>query len=218
MEKNGEKTQANQNVMRFLWMFSAIVLMGVALSFLFIADMGTDPLSTMNRGLAMVLPLSFGNCQLICNLVLIILMILFQRDQIGIGTVVNMVLVGYIAEFFEKVWRSFVSIGENPAMGIRIGMLIIGMILFIITAAIYMTAELGTAPYDALPILISKRVKFSFRTVRMMVDICAVAIGWICGNTPGIMTVLIVLTIGPVVSWFGKHVAVKLFKRETSFV
>lgn len=86
------------------------------------------------------------------------------------------------------------------------------------TCQVVRTAELGTAPYDAFAIIISERVPFSFRTARIAVDICAVGIGWIRGNTPGIMTILLVLTLGPVVSWFGKHVAVKLFKKETSFV
>ena len=199
-------------------MVVAIVFMGVALSFLFIADMGTDPLSTLNRGLSMALPLSFGNCQMLCNVVLITLMLLFQRDQIGVGTVINMLLVAYIAEFLEKVWRGMPSIGTEPGMGIRIGMMLAGVALFALTAAVYMTAELGTAPYDGVSILLSERLPFSYRTVRIAMDLCAVCIGWACGNTPGIMTVLLLLTLGPVVSWFGKHLAVKLFGREASFV
>lgn len=174
----------------FSWMMAAIIVMGVGLSCLFIADMGTDPLSTMNRGLAMALPISYGNCQLLCNIVFILLMILFQRNQIGAA----------------------------PAMYIRIIMLVVGMGLFLITAAVYMCAELGTVPYDAFPILLASRLPFSFRTVRMAVDAAAICIGWICGNQPGIMTVLIFLTLGPVIAWFGKHTAVKLFRKKTSFI
>ena len=129
-----------------------------------------------------------------------------------------MVLVGYVAEYLEIVWRSLPFIGDAPGMGIRIFMLLIGVVLFISTAAIYMTAELGVSPYDALPIIISEKVPFSFRTVRITVDVCAVCIGWLCGNTPGILTVLVVLSLGPVITWFGKHVAVKLFGKVTSFV
>ena len=172
----------------------------------------------MNRGLVMVLPISYGNCQLICNIFFFILVLIFQRDQIGPGTVVNMLLIAYIAEYLEKVWKATSLIGETPSMTIRIVMLIIGMTSFVAAAAVYMTAELGTAPCDAFVILVANHLPFSFRTVRMALDFSAVVIGWICGNTPGVMTFLIVLTIGPVVSWFGKHVAVKLFKKETSFV
>ena len=217
-ENRFRKYREPEYIKRFLWMFFAIIVMGVGLSFMFIADMGTDPMSTMNRGLAMVLPISYGNCQLLCNLVLLILVILFQRDQIGPGTIVNMVLIAYIAEYLEKVWKHTSLIGETPSMAIRVSMLLVGVTSFVIAAAVYMTAELGTAPFDAFVILVANRVPFSFRTVRITMDFSAVVIGWICGNTPGVMTILIVLTIGPVVSWFGKNLAVRLFHKETSFV
>lgn len=70
-------------------------------------------------------------------------------------------------------------------MTIRIVMLIIGMTSFVAAAAVYMTAELGTAPCDAFVILVANHLPFSFRTVRMALDFSAVVIGWICGNTPG---------------------------------
>lgn len=97
-----EKYLEPQYINRFLWMFFAIIVMGIGLSFMFIANMGTDPFSTMNRGLVMVLPISYGNCQLICNIFFFILVLIFQRDQIGPGTVVNMLLIAYIAEYLEK--------------------------------------------------------------------------------------------------------------------
>ena len=101
-----EKYLEPQYINRFLWMFFAIIVMGIGLSFMFIANMGTDPFSTMNRGIAMRLPISYGNCQLLCNIFFFVLVLIFQRDQIGPGTVVNMLLIAYIAEYLEKVWKS----------------------------------------------------------------------------------------------------------------
>ena len=48
-----EKYLEPQYINQFLWMFFAIIVMGIGLSFMFIANMGTDPFSTMNRGIAM---------------------------------------------------------------------------------------------------------------------------------------------------------------------
>lgn len=53
MMKGFLKCLEPQYINRFLWMFFAIIVMGIGLSFMFIANMGTDPFSTMNRGLAM---------------------------------------------------------------------------------------------------------------------------------------------------------------------
>ena len=135
-----------------------------------------------------------------------------------------MITVNYISSIILITLGLYVilfqrnQIGAAPAMYIRIIMLIVGMGLFLITAAVYMCAELGTVPYDAFPILLASRLPFSFRTVRMAVDAAAICIGWICGNQPGIMTVLIFLTLGPVIAWFGKHTAVKLFRKKTCFI
>ncbi len=213
-----KKYTSREMLWRLEWMAAAILVMGVSVGLFFVADMGTDPLSTLSRGLSMVLPVSYGNCQLGINILLILLMVAFQRDLIGPGTVVNMVLVGYIAEFTESRLRFLPAVGQSPGMGVRAAALAVGLLLFVMTAAVYMTAELGTAPYDALPILLAKKLPIPFRWVRMGVDAGTVCIGWLCGNTPGIMTLLVVLTLGPVISWFGKHAAVRLFKKETSFV
>ena len=90
-----KKYTSREMLWRLEWMAAAILVMGVSVGLFFVADMGTDPLSTLSRGLSMVLPVSYGNCQLGINILLILLMIAFQRDLIGPGTVVNMVLVLY---------------------------------------------------------------------------------------------------------------------------
>ena len=59
-----------------------------------------------------------------------------------------------------------------------------------------------------------KTKKLSFRWVRMLWDTTAVVIGMLLGMKLGVITVLMVLTLGPVVSWFGDHVAGKLFERD----
>ena len=40
-------------------------------------------------------------------------------------------------------------------MQVRIGVLIPAIIVFILSAALYMDVDMGTAPYDAIPIIIS---------------------------------------------------------------
>ena len=213
-----EKYLSRSVLWRFFWVLFANILMGASVGVLFVADMGSDPLSTFSRGLSMVLPVSYGNCQLLVNIVLIIVMLLFERHLIGAGTIINMVLIGYIAEFTEGLLRRAPFIGAAPGMPMRIAAIVVGLVLFVMTVAVYMTAELGTSPYDALPVFLSSKLPFSFQVVRISFDLLMVCLGWLFGNTPGIVTVLMVLTIGPVVSWFGKHVANRLFKKETSFV
>ena len=66
----------------------------------------------------------------------------------------------------------------------------------------------------AMACISAKRAKkLSFRWIRMLWDTAATMMGILLGMKLGAITVLMVLTLGPVVSWFGEHVAGKLFER-----
>ena len=86
----------------FFMMIIAVILMGMCVSMLVLSDMGTDPYSAMNYGISAKLGMTFGNYQLISNLVLLVIVVIFERNLIGTGTLGNMILVGYSADFFTS--------------------------------------------------------------------------------------------------------------------
>lgn len=206
-----EKYMTPQGLWRIFCMTAAIFLMGFSLSFLILVDMGTDPFTCMNLGFSSVLHMSFGTWQFILNIVLFVVTIIFQRSLIGLGTFVNMIAIGYTADFFGSIWNQ-IAIFKNPMpLGLRLVILAGALMVFVMTAAVYMTAELGTAPWDALPFIIAGKLeKIPFRWIRMLWDTMAVLLGLAMGRKVGIITILMVLTLGPVVEWFGKHVTGKL--------
>ena len=57
----------------------------------------------MNYGISHKLGLSFGNYQLLSNIVLLIIAIIFEKKLIGTGTFGNMILVGYSADFKTRM-------------------------------------------------------------------------------------------------------------------
>lgn len=206
-----KKYMTPQGLWRIFCMTAAVFLMGFSLSFLILVDMGTDPFSFMNMGFAAVLHISFGNWVLIFNSILFVVTFLMQRNLIGLGTLVNMTMIGYTADFFGNIWNRMELFKAPMSFGLRIGILVAALIVFVVTAAIYMTAELGTAPYDAIPFILAGKVKkLSFRAVRMLWDTAAVLLGLAMGRKVGIVTILMVLVLGPVVEWFGKHVTGRL--------
>lgn len=77
-----------------------------------------------------------------------------------------------------------------------------GLVVFLFGAAAYMCSGLGSSPYDALPFIISNRVKrLSFKIVRMLWDIAFMLAGFILGGTVGIVTVAVAFFCGPIVEW-----------------
>lgn len=188
----------------------AVITMGFALSFLVLVDMGTDPCTALNLAVAEKVGLSIGNWQAIFNTCLFILVIIFGRKYIGIGTVANMYLVGYSLEFFRWVWKQCIPLEIFENMGVRIAVLIPALFVFIIAAAVYMDVKLGTAPYDAIAFIISDRLpKVSIKILRIVYDMTFIVIAFILGNTVGLVTLLIAFTLGPAIGYVGEFLAKK---------
>lgn len=81
----------------------AVTLMGLGVAVFDRIGFGTDPCSTMNLGISRKIGMPFGTAQLLINIAMLLLVIRFDAGRIGLGTLANMVLVGYAAEFFMYV-------------------------------------------------------------------------------------------------------------------
>jgi uncharacterized membrane protein YczE len=192
---------------RFFLCLIAVILMGFCVSWLSFIELGTDPFSLMNFGISNRLGISFGNWQAIFNLILFVIVIWKDKTQIGIGTVLNMFLVGYSCDFMTALREYFLPDLVISSIGIRIAFMVVLLVVFVFVAAVYMTVELGTSPYDALPMIITNsQKKLSFKVVRILYDCAATVIGVLAGASLGIVTVLMAFTIGPVVAFVGKHI------------
>ncbi|SCY63761.1 YczE/YyaS/YitT family protein [Butyrivibrio sp. INlla14] len=200
-------------VKRLIIMNIGVFLMGFFLSFLIEVNLGTDPCTFMNLTLSRFLGLSFGNWQLLLNSCLFILVILFGRKLIGFGTIANMVFIGYIADFFCMVWGKTIPehvFKEFPSRAIVFG---IALAMFIFAVSLYINANMGVAPYDAIPQIISERVlkKVPFAVIRIAFDFTAIIIGIIFGGIPNIGMILMALFLGPVITLVGKFLNKHVF-------
>ncbi len=192
---------------RFIACLIAVCIMGFCVSWLNLINLGTDPCSAMNFGLSDKLGMTFGNWQALLNVGLFVVVILVDKRSIGFGTVLNMFMVGYACDFTtwcrQKLWPDL----QMDNLVIRTAAMLIILAVFVFAVAVYMSVELGTAPYDAIPIIIGERQKvLSFRVVRIIFDCVVTVIAIAAGATVGIVTVLMAFTIGPVAAYVKKHI------------
>lgn len=180
----------------------SVILMGFSTSFLNLVNLGTDPFTYMNLKISDFFGFSFGNWQVILNILLFIPVIIWARDQIGIGTIFNMVLVGYCVEFFSWILLKFHFDALLQSLFARCLVMVPALIVFIFAAATYMATGLGTAPYDAVPFLLSKKIKaLPFKWLRLICDFTAIAIGFAFSRKIGIVTILMALFMGQAVAF-----------------
>ena len=189
----------------------AVIGMGIFVSILIEAAYGTDPCTFMNLSLSTKLHLSYGTWSVLINIVLLLIVFFSSPEKIGPGTLFNMVLIGYISDFCRYIWGKILPANffTNPAT--RIPVFLFGLICFIFCAAVYMNADMGVAPYDALPMIVQERLcpKFPFRIVRMTYDFLAILIGCLSGGHPGIGIILMALLLGSAVTMVGKHMGLR---------
>ena len=117
-----------------------------------------------------------------------------------------MVLVGYIAELFMYLLGGLI-----PPEGLPAGTLAVVFALtlaaYLVSASIYLAADLGCAPYDAVPMIIAAHTgRVSYRAIRMAWDVAALGIGFALGETVGIATLITGFCLGPAITAIGARV------------
>ncbi len=194
---------------RMIMMLCGIMAQGLGLSLLRAVNLGTDPCSCLTQGVTNFVPLSFGTCQLLCHLVTFVFVLRYDLSMIGFGTIGNMCFLGYISDFFQWIWSLLLPAGFFEVVLTRYILLPPSLAVFLLGAAAYMCAGLGSSPYDALPFIISGHVRrFPFKIVRMLWDISFMAAGFVLGGDVGIVTILVAFFLGPIITGVQKKLEV----------
>ena len=189
-----------------------VLTSGVAVGFFSYSELGLDPFQCFAHGVWNLVPLSFGTWYVILNGVLLVLMAVVNRSKIGPGTLINLFLLGYVAEESEAViLRAF----PERSLPLRAVMLVIGIVILCFASAMYYTADLGVSTYDAIAITLAERFpKCPFRVFRITTDLICVLVGWSLGAAVGAGTLVTAFFMGPLIDFFRNTVAEPLMKKN----
>jgi len=199
---------------RLAFMLPGVIVMGITVSLLIECGWGTDPATFMNNNISHTIKLSLGTTEVIVYGIMFIFVIIFGADRIGFGTLANMILIGYIVDLCRWIWskNGLHDFIQTCNLGPKIAIFVVVLLIFVVAAAIYMNAQMGVAPYDALPSIISEAIpKVPYFIIRWIFDFTAVGIGILSTvfTEDGIQGSLIgcvamSFLIGPVVSLVAK--------------
>lgn len=210
-----KKYLTKEMLKRNLVMLFSVCMMGVCVQFLNLTKLGPDPCSALNYGASARLGMSFGNYQLLFNVILFLIVVVQDRTLFGTGSLGNMIVVGYAADFTGWVLRQtglLKTLENTMTTGLAVGIMIPTLLVFLVVAALYMNCGLGTAPYDAVPFLVHRKLEkatkksIPFRFVRMAFDGIVTLAAFLVGGSIGIVTVLMIFLLGPAVDMVSKAV------------
>ena len=216
-------------VRRIIMMLAGTLFISLSVGLYRLSGFGVDAFTCMNLGISGYLNMQFGTWQLIMNAVILVILFFQGREYIGAGTIVNMVFVGYGADFF--CWMVQDLAHMEMSFSLRIGALVLGCLFASLGVAFYMVAEMGMSPYDSVAVLLEKLThgKIPFQYARVCSDITVVIAGIIfclaAGNSLwtiiGLGTICNACFNGPVIQFFRTHVSEPLLKypkKTTGFV
>ncbi|MGN8848863.1 YczE/YyaS/YitT family protein [Bariatricus sp. HCP28S3_C2] len=215
MKKEEEKEKAKGVTgMRAAFMLLGILLIGICVTCYRLSEFGVDPFSGMNLGISGFIGWSFGNWQLVANILILVVVFFTVRHLIGPGTVINMVGVGYTADFL--CWVVLDVLKVEMTLPLRILALCLGTLFASLGVALYMIADMGLSPYDSVALIIEKltKGKVPFQFARVASDITVIVIGvafcLAAGNNVwlivGIGTIANALLNGPLIQFFRKRI------------
>jgi uncharacterized membrane protein YczE len=199
---------------RIVMCVTGVVLSGVAVSFFKSAVFGVDPFQALMSGLDALIPIKYGTLYVIVNAVLLLFSLVFDRTRIGLGTLINLFLLGYIVQFGVDILAGLIP---APSLFIRIIYLLVGVLIACLAASLYFTANMGVSTYDAIALIITDTWKIGrFKFVRIITDFTCVILGvilfLISGQevsglyaVVGIGTIISAFMMGPMIDYFNVH-------------
>jgi uncharacterized membrane protein YczE len=171
-----------------------LVLLGAGIALIVRARLGVSPWDVLHQGLASVTGLSFGTVVVLLGLVILVVWIPIGQ-RLGVGTVLNTLTVGYIAQGFLDL------IPHIEPLAWRWPMLLGGIFVSAFGMGLYIGSGLGPGPRDGLMTGIAAK-GFPLWAVRTVLELSALVAGWALGGDVGVGTVLFAFGIGPLGHYF----------------
>jgi uncharacterized membrane protein YczE len=182
---------------RWAKLLAGLAFIGIGVAFTKQANLGLGPWDVLGDGLAQLMGIRLGTASIFIG-VLVLLLWIPIREKPGIGTVTNLLLIGAFMDIALAVVRS-VSGVLLQSVWLAGGLLLIGL-----GSVLYLGSQLGAGPRDGLMLGLSRTIGWSVRLTRTALEVAVLIGGWLLGGAVGVGTVVIALTIGPLIQFMSR--------------
>ena len=204
MKKSGKWQWDGEMKRRVLMTVAGVTLSGISVGMFNTSAFGMDPFQVLAHGIWGLTNITFGTFYMIMNLIMLIGVFLVDRTKIGLGTFVNIFLLGYAVELSSWFFSTYLPHDTYLSRGI---LLMAGLVILSFGSSLYFVSNMGVSTYDAVALILSERTKGPFALIRIGCDLFCSITGWLLGAVLGIGTVMSAFCMGPLISFFNRTIS-----------
>lgn len=181
----------NNFYIRFIRLIGGFFLCSLGIVFTINANIGYAPWDVLHAGISKTTGMTIGVASIATGLIIVIID-LISREKIGLGTILNMILIGV---FFDIIMST--NIIPTPTNWIiSLFMILFGLFLMAIGTYFYISSAFGAGPRDGLMVAFTRKTKWPVGLCRGIIEVLAILVGWKLGGLFGIGTIISAFSIG----------------------
>ncbi len=168
-----------------------LLILSAGITLMLKADVGMFPWGVFQLGVSIQLNIPFGVSLQLVGLFVIILAYLVGKVKPRLGTLANMILIGFFIDYIFYPIIPFYTIFWQ-----QIVMMVLSILMSSAGTAVYMSADLGAGPRDSLMMAFYIVTRKSLRVVRSSLKITVLIIGYFLGGKVGLGTLIFAVLSG----------------------
>ena len=174
---------------------------GVGVGVILYANVGGDTITVFQDGMHNVLSISYGQASLLYNAVLIVLALIFSKNNFGAGTIVTALITGLMIDISNNF---LVSLNLELDFIMKLMVFFIGLSIYTFGLALLIKCKLGMNALDSLIYRLVDMIHIEYKWIRIVADLILTILGFIMGGVVGIGTLVSILCTGMMIDLFTK--------------
>ena len=170
-----------------------LILFGLGEALLIASGAGVSPWTVFAQGFSKVTNWSIGLSTFTISFFVLLFWIPLRQTP-GVGTILNIIIISLVLDLSTP----YLPVFETSAM--RLAEAALGVMITGFGGGIYLIANLGPGPRDGLMTGLQRQTGRPLATVRSVIEISVVLLGWSLGGVVGIGTLMFAFGIGPCVA------------------
>lgn len=155
------------------------------------AGIGYAPWEVFHAGLGKTIGMTIGNVSILTGLI-IVLIVFLMGEKLGLGTLLNMVLIGIFMDLLLEAGK--IPVMTQWAWGFLL--LLAGLFVISLASYFYIGSGFGAGPRDSLMVALTRKTGLAVGICRGAIELAAVLTGWAMGGLLGVGTVISAFAIG----------------------